>query len=344
MFLDFQYQILTAVSWLIYALLPVYLLITLWRYKEANFWSWLIKAALCGSCILMLFLIGVWPFVCGYWIREFLVFSFVIIATKSFFNTKRDFAIKYCGIKPLLASVVNIAVLTLMVWHSIGAMQGSVLRESSVSLTFPLKQGRFYIVHGGGNEVINHHYSISAQKFALDLVALTPWGFSARGVMSGNLNDYLIYGAPLYSPCTGTIIEATGVYPDLNPFHMDPENPAGNFLAIAMDKSDAIIILAHLQQGSLEVKSGDRVIAGQRIAKVGNSGNTTEPHLHIHAIRKDTGSFLFTGEGLPITFEDQFFSRNALVSVSDEGLIHLSGLFNLAPEYNKTKLDMRLKN
>ena len=87
--------------------------------------------------------------------------------------------------------------------------------------------------------------------------------------------------------------------------------------------------------GSLEIKAGDRVFAGQRIAKVGNSGNTTEPHLHIHAVRKNTGDHLFTGKGVPITFDGHFFVRNTFASVSNQGDMQLLGFFNFASEIIK---------
>ena len=56
---------------------------------------------------------------------------------------------------------------------------------------------------------------------------------------------------------------------------------------------------------SVVVAQGDKVTTGQILGKVGNSGNTSEPHLHIHA-EKD-------GKGVPITFNDRFLVRNSLV-------------------------------
>ncbi|MGE7916039.1 M23 family metallopeptidase [Lysinibacillus xylanilyticus] len=53
------------------------------------------------------------------------------------------------------------------------------------------------------------------------------------------------------------------------------------------------------------VEKGEKVTTGQILGKVGNSGNTSEPHLHIHAEKN--------GKGVPITFNDRFLVRNSLV-------------------------------
>jgi hypothetical protein len=91
---------------------------------------------------------------------------------------------------------------------------------------------------------------------------------------------------------------------------MDPDNPAGNYIAIAMKESDIVIILAHLEKGSIKVKNGNAVLEGQIIASVGNSGNTTEPHLHMHSVVNHTGDFLFSAKGIPMKFQGKFLVRN----------------------------------
>jgi murein DD-endopeptidase MepM/ murein hydrolase activator NlpD len=64
------------------------------------------------------------------------------------------------------------------------------------------------------------------------------------------------------------------------------------------------VLLAHLQHGSVAVATGDPVTVGDPIGRVGNSGNTTEPHLHIHAFDPRTG------EGVPIRFDGGAPLRN----------------------------------
>ena len=73
------------------------------------------------------------------------------------------------------------------------------------------------------------------------------------------------------------------------------------------------VLLAHLQHGSLTVRVGDQVTTGQPLGRVGNSGNTSEPHLHIHAVPAGTEDVL-RGAGVPILFEGRFLARNAILS------------------------------
>jgi murein DD-endopeptidase MepM/ murein hydrolase activator NlpD len=77
------------------------------------------------------------------------------------------------------------------------------------------------------------------------------------------------------------------------------------------DRAD--VLLAHLQRDSVTVRAGDTVEVGQAIAKIGNSGNTTEPHLHIHARKANPNQSLLEGEAMSITFFNRFLVRNSLV-------------------------------
>ncbi|WP_370637315.1 peptidoglycan DD-metalloendopeptidase family protein [Phyllobacterium chamaecytisi] len=62
--------------------------------------------------------------------------------------------------------------------------------------------------------------------------------------------------------------------------------------------------LAHFRQGSIEVRSRTSVSIGQHLGQVGNSGNSTEPHLHIHAVDPRTGT------GIPVLFNGRYPTRN----------------------------------
>lgn len=72
------------------------------------------------------------------------------------------------------------------------------------------------------------------------------------------------------------------------------------------------VVLAHMTEGSVAVGEGQEVEEGQFLGRVGNSGNTSEPHLHIHAVRTGSGSIL-EGEGVPVLFDGRFPVRNGLV-------------------------------
>jgi len=66
------------------------------------------------------------------------------------------------------------------------------------------------------------------------------------------------------------------------------------------------ILLAHLEQGSVMVQPGDRVAQGQQVGAVGNSGNTSEPHLHIHAQRGGSDEAFLDGAPVPILFDGRY--------------------------------------
>lgn len=74
---------------------------------------------------------------------------------------------------------------------------------------------------------------------------------------------------------------------------------------------DAELVLAHLKNGSLAVQEGAMVITGQKLGQAGNSGNTSEPHLHIHAVQTGSPGEM-VGKGVPILFEDTFPVRNTV--------------------------------
>ncbi|RDV37697.1 hypothetical protein DV096_11280 [Bradymonadaceae bacterium TMQ3] len=186
----------------------------------------------------------------------------------------------------------------------------------TTELTWPLPDGDFFIMHGGGNEAVNHHYNVPAQRYGLDIVQLNDYGVRARGLLPPTLDAYAIYRTPVLAPCDGEVLAARNDLPDQKPMEMDPDNLLGNHLTIHCH--DLTIVLAHLLEGTLRVDVGDHVRAGQPIAEVGNTGNTSEPHLHIHAVEgrvTDHDELAFKGKGRSMTFSGRFLQRNDRVDV-----------------------------
>jgi murein DD-endopeptidase MepM/ murein hydrolase activator NlpD len=79
---------------------------------------------------------------------------------------------------------------------------------------------------------------------------------------------------------------------------MDAANPAGNYVILDLD-NDEYALLAHLKGNSILVEKGEDVEPGQHLGECGNSGNTSEPHLHFHL--QDNPEF-GKGRGLPAYF------------------------------------------
>ena len=118
----------------------------------------------------------------------------------------------------------------------------------------------------------------SAWRYALDFYILED-GKSFTG--SGKrLEDYHCFGVPVVSPVYGTVTRIHQAFDDNAPGDMDVQNNWGNFVLIALDNGN-YVLLAHLQKSSVIIKEGQRVSPGDRLAKCGNSGRSPQPHLHL---------------------------------------------------------------
>jgi murein DD-endopeptidase MepM/ murein hydrolase activator NlpD len=88
---------------------------------------------------------------------------------------------------------------------------------------------------------------------------------------------------------------------------------AGNH--VLMKCRDAWVLLGHMQRGTVRVAKGAAVSSGALVGQVGNSGNTFEPHLHIHAQTPGTDAAPLGGEPLHIRFDGRFPHRNDRIVV-----------------------------
>ncbi|HVX39198.1 MAG TPA: M23 family metallopeptidase [Gemmatimonadaceae bacterium] len=187
------------------------------------------------------------------------------------------------------------------------AWRARPMPPAAFACTFPLRGGTFHVAQGGAGKVVNYHYPHGAQRYALDIVRVNASGRRARGAYPNQLDAYFAVGATVVSPCDGVVIAAHDGMPDHDPPARDRDNPPGNYVAIR--SADVAFLLAHLMRGSIAVRVGEQVRAGQPVARVGNSGNGTEPHLHVHAERGARGA-LSTGTGVPLEFDDRCLVRN----------------------------------
>ncbi len=137
-----------------------------------------------------------------------------------------------------------------------------------------------------------------AQRFALDLLILRD-GASHTG--SGRRNeDYDCFGKPILAPAIGKVLEVLDGVADNVPGQMNPKIVTGNRVIIDHGNNE-YSVLAHLCKGSPRVASGDAVHAGDRIGDCGNSGNSSEPHLHYQL---QDGPAFGASAGLPAQFSN----------------------------------------
>ncbi len=168
-------------------------------------------------------------------------------------------------------------------------------------LMLPFAPGEeWYVVWGGTTRSQNYHVDYPDQRHAFDLV-IRKNGKTHPDTGKEN-TDYYAWGKTIVAPAVGTVVEAVNDLPDNKPGReTDTKNAAGNHVVLDLGNSE-YLLLAHLQNGSIRVKAGDTVKPGDALGLCGNSGNTSEPHLHIHL--QDRPALLGEALGLPMTFSD----------------------------------------
>lgn len=196
-----------------------------------------------------------------------------------------------------------------------------------VELRFPLAAGTYLIVSGGSAVSINPHLKTldlavprfsawRGQSYAIDIVKIDRFGLRAAGLLPAEPGAYDIYGAAVLAPCAGEVVVAVDGLPDMRVPETDRTHLAGNHLILRCGEVN--VLLGHLQPGSLKVAVGMRVDTGQHLASVGNSGNTGEPHLHIHAQQPGTPAEPISGTPLPMRLDGRFLVRNDRVVVAHD--------------------------
>lgn len=248
----------------------------------------------------------------GYYLR-FILLAALLAATFKSFTQARGLPLFFSdGFIIWFKYGINLILLIIFAMVLGNTVRGYRHQETAIDLAFPLRDGRYYIGQGGNSLALNGHRQVESQKFALDIVKLDGLGLRARGVYPKELARYQIYGTPLYSPTDGKVVHSLDGMPDLTPPESDGANPAGNQVVIQPEGTELFVLLAHLQTGSVVVEKGQGVKQGQLIGRVGNSGNTSEPHLHIHCVRAVDQSY-GGGQGVPMLFDGRFLTRNSVI-------------------------------
>lgn len=170
--------------------------------------------------------------------------------------------------------------------------------RNRIRLSLPF-EGEWYVFWGGDNEKDNYHVTNPGQRRAGDLVVVDAEESSHRGNGAKN-EDYYCYGKPILASAAGKVVTVIDGVPDNAPGSMNPLCAVGNCVII-QHAAGEFAVLAHLQSYSIRVKPGDTVKRGQTLGLCGNSGNSSEPHLHFHL---QTSGVLQDGVGFT-----QFFAN-----------------------------------
>lgn len=156
-----------------------------------------------------------------------------------------------------------------------------------------------WTVYWGGRTVAqNYHAAHSDQRFAYDIVIVRD-GSTHTGDGRSN-SDYHCFGVPILAPGAGTVVVSRDGLADNAPGEIESPVPAGNHVVIDHGNGEFSFV-AHLREGSVRVGEGDHVAQGDTLGLCGNSGRSSEPHLHYHL---QTTPEFGAGEGLPAQFLD----------------------------------------
>lgn len=167
--------------------------------------------------------------------------------------------------------------------------------QTKTELELPFYE-EWWVFWGGRSVKENYHAATKEQRFALDIVQRVN-GSTHKGNGSKN-EDYYCFGKRLNAPGSGKIITVVQDIHDNIPGQFNREIPEGNHIVIDHENGE-FSMLAHFKEGSIIVSIGDMVLKGQELGKAGNSGNSSEPHLHYQL---QTNAEPFKGEGLPAQF------------------------------------------
>jgi hypothetical protein len=173
------------------------------------------------------------------------------------------------------------------------------------------------VAWGGDKLETNYHAATPDQRWAYDLL-VEPY-FTG----SDKVEDYGCYGVPVLAPISGLVTITHDGEPNEVPGEVSNnfKAPLGNHVVIQLEETGTYLLIAHMKPGSIVVTSGERVEEGQKIGECGNSGNTSEPHIHIHHQRQDPAVFpLNFAEGLPLYFRDHDGSPMPVGGIEVDGV------------------------
>lgn len=299
-----------------HVVVPWLLVVSLWRRAHPSRLAWLADALATGAYVVFVVVAGAgWDWV-SYYLRLATPLAFgagAWVSARRVWRAGLPWWRRREGVGVWARVALDALLIAFFTPVTVAALRG--LAPGGLvpaELAFPLRGGVFFVGQGGASPRLNIHYEDPAQRFALDIVKLNVAGTRASGLYPSDPARYAAFGQSVHSPCEGRVLEAVDGRPDNRPPAVDVGSLAGNHVVIRCERQGVDVLLAHLMQGGVAVAAGQAVDAGQVVGRVGNSGNTSEPHLHIHAVQRGSGS-VFDGEGVPLRFDGRFLVRNSLV-------------------------------
>ena len=151
--------------------------------------------------------------------------------------------------------------------------------RNTTKMKLPFK-GEWTVTWGGDTKELNYHVESVAQKNAFDILITDQKGATHKGTGETN-EDYYAFGKELFAPCDGEVVLVVDGVKDNIPGTLNPIYIPGNTVIIKTATGE-YAFFAHFKQNTIVVKQGQKVTAGALLGLCGNSGNSSEPHLHFH--------------------------------------------------------------
>ena len=174
---------------------------------------------------------------------------------------------------------------------------------SNIEYSLPFDE-KWTVINGCFTEKYSHSWDVPTQRYAYDFIILDDECKSYQGDFK-NCENYYCYDKNILAPADGIIVDINNgsndslIYPK-GKFFSKANHIAGNYIIIKHNDQE-FSFLAHLKKDSISVKVGDTVCRGDIIAKCGNTGNSSEPHLHFQI---QNGQSFYKSVGLPIRFSN----------------------------------------
>lgn len=194
----------------------------------------------------------------------------------------------------------------------------------------PFKDKATWFAANAPSATSKHRTSMPSQRFAVDWMSIDDNGRAFKN-NGEKLDDWNGYGKDVVAVADGTIVLMQDNIPENIPgshraVPINATTIGGNFLSLEL-ASGEFVVYAHLIPGSLVVQPGDRVQKGQILAKLGNSGNSDAPHLHLHVSNKPEP---LQGQGLAYVHEyfETIGSNDNLYTIIAGGDVFNSMIFS----------------
>ncbi len=154
-----------------------------------------------------------------------------------------------------------------------------VSERNKTRLILPFKD-KWFVFWGGDTKEQNYHVESEAQVGAFDFIIKDKGGksYKTNGIEN---EDYYAFGKEIIAPSNAEVVMVVDGIPDNKPGEMNPVFVPGNTVVLKTE-NDEYLYFAHFKKHSIKVKEGDTVELGDVLGLCGNSGNSSEPHLHFH--------------------------------------------------------------